>query len=110
MKTKRRVTRLKTNDAVKHVDVEVFYSKGGMNYFNGTNESRGYYLSVQPVEVKGDFVTMTAFSGTKWLIEEATRFSEKKLEELAAKALSLPQFLQLRDHVLTKNNLTLAAA
>ena len=30
--------------------VEVFYSKGGLNYFNYKEEKRGYWLSVRMVE------------------------------------------------------------
>jgi hypothetical protein len=72
------------------LEVSVFYSKGGSNWFNGKNEPRGYYLSVTPqtVEIEdGRKYTRTRLgAGFKSFLLEAKRFSQKTLDEQAAKA------------------------
>jgi hypothetical protein len=90
------------------IEVALSYAIGGMNYFTGTSEARGYYLHVTPTKVGNGFKSFTAFSGTKTLIEETKRFSAKRLGELAATALALDSYPHLLDHVLSKNALTLA--
>lgn len=69
-----------------HIQVELYYSLGGMNYFSGKSEPRGYYLSITPVNIKQEdgyaMVGYTMFSGIKFLIEEATRKGQKKFQEL----------------------------
>lgn len=65
-----------------HIDVELYYSKGGMNYFTGSNEKRGYYVSVQPLTKGENSYSYSAFSGFKKLIKECGRFSYKTLSEL----------------------------
>ncbi len=108
MKNKTRVARLTTTNPTQFIDVEVLYAKGGINYFTYVNEKRGYWLSIQPVIIKGDgFISFTAFSGSKVFLEEAKRFSQKKLEELAAQATAIPQYKELLEHVLAKNQLKL---
>jgi hypothetical protein len=93
-----------TNTELK---IQVYYSKGGMNYFQGVNEPRGYYLSVSPVErVKGDGYTTessTAFSGVKRLVLETKRSSDKAFQQAIKDAeVYIPS---LKYHVLSKNNL-----
>lgn len=89
------------------------YSKGEMNYFSGTKPARGYYLRVTPVTVeKREGFTSTAFtmfSGVSTLIEEAKAFSAKRLEALAAVALSNPKLPALKETVLVKSALTVVA-
>lgn len=65
-----------------HIEIEIKYNKGGMNYFRGVNESRGFYLHVTPVKissVKENIYTKqyAAFSGYKQLVLIVNRFSEK---------------------------------
>ena len=88
---------------------EVYYNLGGMNYFSGQSMKRGYYLSVTPMELRDGFTSMTAFSGTCDLLEEAPRFSQRKLDVLAADAGHRPIYQQLISHVKAKNQLTLAS-
>lgn len=61
--------------------VEVMYSKGGISYFTGKHEARGYYLNVRPVTLeKGDGYTSESFmifSGYKHLLKEVKRKSDK---------------------------------
>lgn len=64
-----------------HIDVEVYYTKGGANYFSGGVTRRGYYLSVKPVKREGAWVSYGMFSGYSKLLLEANRFSAKQLEQ-----------------------------
>ena len=38
--------RLPTTDPDRFVEVEVYYDEGGMSYFTGGINKRGYYLAV----------------------------------------------------------------
>lgn len=91
-----------------HLKIEVYYSLGGMNYFTGTIERRGYYLSVSPVErssPESGFMSesYTAFSGNKILLLETKRKSDKAYEK--AVELSKDEVEKLVHIVMTKNNL-----
>jgi len=89
------------------LEIELYYHLGGMNYFTGRNEKRGYYLSVSPVKLSksedGRFVTTsyTAFSGVKDCILEVKRSSEKAFNQ--ARELAKEKEQVLIDHV-TKSN------
>lgn len=98
---------LPTTDPNRIVEVEVYYDEGGLSYFTGGINKRGYYLAVQPVKLEGGFRSITAFSGTKAIIEETKRFSARKLQEVAVQALQLPVYRTLLDHVLAKGNIRL---
>jgi hypothetical protein len=74
------------------IEVSVYYSKGGLNYFHGGSDPRGYYLSVTPKTIE---VTEGSpfrcertmlMSGFKKFVREAARFSDKALNEVAAQA------------------------
>ena len=67
--------------------LEVLYSKGGYNWFNGDNERRGYYLHCTPVLLKTDslsngteYSTRTVTLG-KLMLKEVGRRSQKAEEE-----------------------------
>jgi len=64
---------LPTTDPDRILEVEVYYDEGGMSYFTGSVNKRGYYLAVQPVKLDGGFRSITAFSGTKALVPPAFR-------------------------------------
>lgn len=69
--------------------VQVYYDLGGMNYFIGEVEPRGYYFSVTPVVVTnhesgGRTEVTTAFSGTKKCIYMVSRKSAKSLKDAEA--------------------------
>jgi len=85
-----------------HIDVELYYSKGGMNYFSGRTEARGLYISVQPL-TKGDrFVSFTAFSGFKQHVKEMKMFTQKALDSFTPD----PEIIQsMIDRVLEKTGL-----
>lgn len=93
-----------------HLKVETYYNKGGMNYFTYKNEPRGYYLSVVPVERldRGSYITesVMAFSGTKELVKEVTRKSDKAMRE--AEHIAEQKKQSYIDYILYKHNLELA--
>jgi hypothetical protein len=85
------------------LEVSVSYQMGGSNYFHGTDERRGYYLLVQlvTIEVRGAYIRrsfMVGTSGTKRLLEEATRFGAPKLERLA-QAVTAAEYQPLVEYV-----------
>ncbi len=87
----------KASADVNAVEVDVFYSKGGLNYFSYKTEPRGYYASVMPVKVEkgdGDRFSSVAFMmmdprGRKFLLEPAARLNGKRLKVLADKVLAV---------------------
>ena len=93
----------------KFLKIEVFYSKGGMNYYNGKNEARGYWLSARQVERSESGTTgfmmesFGMFSGAKIFLlevkrqsaksyEQACKLAEPKIEELKQAVLTNPQY------------------
>lgn len=110
MSERRRVIKsipISGNSEVNTLEVELYYSAGGMNYFNYKNEARGYYLSASPYKIlhEGRFVTKTygAFSGSKILIQESSRFGKKKFDTLVIDNATVNNLV---NEVLTRNNLT----
>ncbi|MFZ9296645.1 MAG: hypothetical protein ACO259_10630 [Bacteroidia bacterium] len=91
-----------------NLKIEVYYNKGGQNYFTYKNEARGYYLSVTPVNVEkreNNIVIecYTAFSGVKVLLNEVQRQSEKGYK--TACELANFKIQDLKNFVLSKNNI-----
>ncbi len=90
----------------REIKVYVSYNIGGMNYFTGSVEQRGYYLHCTPVDRRengGEIVT--AFTGAKQLLLEVKRKS-KKAEQKAIELAKVEEN-ELIQHVCNKNNLTL---
>jgi len=92
-----------------HLKVELYYTKGGMNYFTSTNESRGIYLSVSPVNRtthEGGLVSesFVAFSGIKKHLKDMARFSQKAFDNFV---VSEEDKKHLIDYVCSKNGITL---
>jgi len=89
----------------KYLKFEVFYEKGGMNYWNGTTDKRGYYGSVRIVERKDEGRGYTSesfmlFGGTKVLLMEVGRKSDKKYQESIELFKDHEQ--RLKEHILQK--------
>ena len=89
----------------KYLKFEVFYEKGGMNYFNGQTEKRGYYGSVRVVERKDEgrgyiSESFMMFSGTKVLLLEVGRKNDKKYQESIELFKDYEQ--RLKEHILQK--------
>ena len=92
----------------KYLKFEMFYEKGGMNYWNGGNDKRGYYLSVRIVERKDEgrgFISESfmMFSGIKKLLMEVTRQNKKKLEECITLSKQYEQELKEKQNALLES-------
>ena len=66
------------NVHVNAVDVYIYYTNG-----NDYNLKRGYYLSINPSLHNGYIVQIHPLDGVLIHIQDANRFSRKRLEELA---------------------------
>lgn len=64
-----------------HLEVFVYYDKGGMSYFTGKVSPRGYYLSVTPVTKRDGMVSFAMFTGYKQLLLETKRYSAKQFNQ-----------------------------
>jgi hypothetical protein len=110
-KTNRILRVLQTNAPPKVIEIEVYYDKGGMNFFCGEVRPRGLYLSAQPVAVTGNKQLgicreTTAFSGTCICVKELQRFTKKQLLEYKADEEMIQKLIT---DVCRKSNLTLKA-
>lgn len=61
-----------------HLEIGVFYTKGGMSYFTGQVSPRGYYLSVRPVTLERGMVSFNLLAGCKKLVLDGNRYSDKQ--------------------------------
>ena len=83
------------------VRVEVYYSKGGMNYWNYKQEPRGIYVSVSSLKVeRGENFTTEAYtmgtSGAKLFVSELQRKTASKIQAVAEKVDAVvPQVAEL---------------
>lgn len=108
MSERERLIRSIETDKGVTVEVKVDYRTGGMNYFQGVSQQRGYYLSVSPVKISrsecGRYSTRsyTAFSGVCKLLETATRFNKSKLDNIEPRKDLIDPIVS---HVMSKNNL-----
>ena len=102
------VTRIPTTIEDHYVEVTISYSKGGINYATYKPRSRGYYMHVQPIKVGPNYVEFVAFTGIQQCIEEASRFSAKKLDQLVETFGGGSVQEQLVDYVCKKQGITLA--
>lgn len=102
---KRLLNSIPIKDTNKQLDVELYYSKGGMNYFTGNVLKRGIYISVIPYEISDNFRTSTAFSGICDCVKELKRFSQKELDNCIVPD---DKIKLLVNHVISKNNFELA--
>lgn len=101
---------VKENRNATHLKIEVYYNLGGMNYFTGKPEARGYYLSVSPVsrsrtDYGATLESYTAFSGIKECIKTVTRKSVKA--EAEAEKLAQDREKIMIEYVCNKNGLEL---
>lgn len=83
--------------------IEIYYHLGGMNYFTGRAENRGYYISVSPVYKSGIMESYTSFTGIKQCISTVSRKSEKAYNNaLTIAPEMLPELIEI---VCIKNNI-----
>lgn len=68
------------------IKVELYYDLGGINYYTGKHKVRGYYISVQPIELTDlggyKLVTYSPMEGVYKLVHPVKRKS-KKAEAIA---------------------------
>ena len=73
-----------SNDKNNKIVTEIYYNKGGENYFTSKVERRGYYFSIVPEKHSDGFRTYTGFSGVKTCILEVARKSKSAYEKAKA--------------------------
>jgi len=84
-----------------HLEISVYYSKGGSGYFSRGTLRRGYYLSVTPVTLGNRSVSFTILSGYSYLLLETKRYSPKQFA--AAVEMAKEHKERLIDAVIEKN-------
>ncbi len=99
-KHKEYIERSDLKDAT-HLEVEVYYSKGGPSFISGGNTPRGYYAAVRPVTKKDGMISFTIFSGCAELLSTTSRYSDKQFD--AAVRQSERVIPALIEKVLAKN-------
>ena len=94
-----------------HIEIELYYNIGGMNYFTGENLERGLKLSVRPVRKSvsecGEFSTTsyTAFSGISKHLLTMARFNKKTLDTFVVDDETINQLVnivKIKNHIETK--------
>lgn len=79
-----RIRDITSNDTNNKIVTEIYYNKGGMNYFTDRDEKRGYYFSITPEKRSDGFRTYTGFSGAKTCILEVARKSKSAYDKAKA--------------------------
>ena len=72
-----------------HLEVSVYYSKGGMNYLTSGTSPRGYYLCVRPVTKRGYSIRFDLFAGNSQFLFGTNRFTDKQFERATIMAKDL---------------------
>ena len=76
-----------TDAGYTHIDVSLYYDKGGQNWYSSRIEPRGYWVSIQPVKKEfrdyGYINQCNPRDGARVFIKEVSRFSAKTLNELS---------------------------
>jgi hypothetical protein len=93
---------IKDNPKATHLKVSLYYSLGGANYFTGTNERRGIWLSVSPVTKDDVSESYTAFTGVKECLKEMARFNQNTFNYFSIPETNLERMI---DHVCEKNGI-----
>lgn len=95
------------NPEVNVLRLTLEYRIGGHNYFTGSNNPRGLFLSCTPLHVaQKDGYRSTSyrgFSGTNMHVKDMKRFSQKTLDTFAP---TKEDIKRLVDHVIADQNLT----
>ena len=110
MSIHQRLQRLTTTRPNHVVDINLRYSLGGTSFATYQARPRGYYLSVQPVELDGIFEKFVGFTGMTTCVEPAARFNRRRFDSLAQQHATSTARTQLLNAVLVQQGLTLAAA
>jgi hypothetical protein len=100
----------------KEIDVYVSFADGKDGFNRPNMVPKGYMLHIQPVsrehlsgQATGLVITsLTAYTGVKGMIELTKRFSQKRMDELAATALASDLYKNGMEQVLARNDLQIA--
>ena len=98
---------------VNFLEVEVYYTLGGANYFSGGQTQRGIWLAIKPVKVSDGMVKFTMFDGYRDLLEAANKLNRKRVDALFDQVRSdidakTGKAWKLMQAVLAKDGLALA--
>jgi hypothetical protein len=63
-----------------HLEISVYYTKGGANIFSGGTTPRGYYLCVRPVTMSNGMISFNIFAGRRKLLLKTERYSAKQFD------------------------------
>lgn len=63
-----------------HMEISIYYTKGGANYFSGKVDPRGINVSVTPIALKDGCVSMLLGHGLRKFVKEMARKNDKALE------------------------------
>ena len=91
--------KIKNNN--KEIKASVSYELGGMNYFSGKSNARGYYLYIQPVERADNCESFEMFDGFKVCLLQVNRQS-KKQEQIAINKANEIMFENAKKMALSK--------
>lgn len=109
------IHRFETNEPNKFIEISVSYSEGGSMW--GVQNARAYYMHCTPIKIEQhdgySTRSLMLFHGRKAKLEDASRFSQKKLDALAetarrAVAARDEEIMRLVNVVLAEENLSLA--
>jgi hypothetical protein len=67
-----------------HLEISVYYTKGGSSILSGSTIPRGYYLAIKPVNIRGNCVRFVVFTGRRKLLLETARFNSKQFNHALA--------------------------
>lgn len=57
------------NEKWNNLNISIYYSLGGMNYFSGKVEKRGYYFSIHRKKFPGDSIPILLTAAGKLLLK-----------------------------------------
>ena len=76
-----------------HLEISVYYDKGGANFLSGDTTPRGFYLSVKPASKLNGVINYMIFSGLRHLLFEAKNFTARQLEFAVAMSKDIEDML-----------------
>jgi len=99
--TTRYLQKIPTGRPNEFIETSAYYLIGGANWFHGSMNARGYYLSASIVTIEDGFKKFMLGAGVMSLVEQAGRFSQKKLDALAERAEfpGTPEALKLAEMI-----------
>lgn len=72
-----RIDRIALNQPGHFLDVDVYYDEGS------SNRPRGFYLSVNKIEINGGFIKHVIGQGARAFLSEAPRYNANRMETVA---------------------------